>query len=88
MGDLKFSEKAWDEYIYWQTQDKKTLKRINMLLKEIQRTPFAGRGKPEQLKGDLSGNWSRRINEADRLVYQVTGDEIQIIQCRGHYDDK
>ena len=88
MSKIIFSEKAWDDYIYWQSQDKKTLKRINMLIKSIQRTPYEGEGKPEALKGNLSGNWSRRINEADRLVYKVLNEEIQIIQCRGHYNDK
>lgn len=86
MPDFIFAQDAWDEYLYWQTQDKKTLKRINALLKEIQRTPFEGTGKPEPLKGNLSGSWSRRINDADRLVYEVTEKGIIIKQCKGHYE--
>ena len=73
------------EYIYWQTQDKKILKRINTLIKECQRTPFEGTGKPEPLKANLSGFWSRRIDEKHRLVYEVTDERISIIQCRFHY---
>lgn len=88
MGNLSFSENAWAEYLSWQTEDKKILKKINDLLKEIQRTPFDGKGKPEPLKGERSGDWSRRINDKDRLVYQVVGETIFIKQCRGHYDDK
>ena len=78
---------AWEEYIYWQSQDKKTLRKINSLLKEIQRNPYEGSGKPERLKNALSNSWSRRINDKDRLVYEVTQDSILIIQCKGHYDD-
>ena len=85
MSKLTFSEIAWNDYLYWQSQDKKTLIKLNDLLKEIQRTPFTGSGKPEPLKHDKSGLWSRRINEADRLVYRVNGDTIEISQCRGHY---
>jgi len=80
-------DKAWDEYIGWQTQDKKTLKRINTLLKDIDRQPFTGIGKPEPLKGDNQGYWSRRIDEANRIVYKVENDQVIIIQCGGHYDD-
>lgn len=87
MPDLTFAQDAWDEYLYWQTQDKKTLKRINALLQDISRTPFDGIGKPESLKGDSSGLWSRRINETDRLVYAVRQDKIIIYQCKGHYND-
>ena len=87
MSKLTFSEKAFEEYIYWQTQDKKTLKRINTLLKEIARDPFDGIGKPEPLRGDLSGLWSRRIDEVNRLVYRVTDEQIEIYQCKGHYSD-
>ena len=85
MSKLTFSEIAWNDYLYWQTQDKKTLIKLNALLKEIQRTPFTGSGKPEPLKHDKSGRWSRRINETDRLVYLVNGDTIEITQCKGHY---
>ncbi|WP_111884790.1 Txe/YoeB family addiction module toxin [Acinetobacter sp. CFCC 11171] len=81
-----FTLSAWDDYVYWQSQDKKTLKRINNLIKECQRTPFEGIGKPEALLGDLSGFWSRRIDEQHRLVYAVTDAEITIIACRYHYE--
>ncbi len=80
-------DKAWDEYTEWQTEDKKTLKRINSLLKDIDRQPFTGIGKPEPLKGDKQGYWSRRIDDANRIVYKVTHDEIIIVQCGKHYDD-
>ena len=80
-------EKAWDEYVYWQTQDKKTLKRINDLIKDISRQPFSGIGKPEPLKGDKQGYWSRRIDEANRIVYKVEDGQLVIVQCRGHYGD-
>lgn len=76
---------AWEDYLYWQQYDKKTLKKINELLKEIQRTPFEGTGNPEPLKHSLSGWWSRRINLEDRLVYKVDQESIVILQCRKHY---
>lgn len=86
MNDLIFSPVAWDEYLYWQTQDKKTLKRINMLLKDIQRNCFEGIGKPEPLK--QINCWSRRIDSKNRLVYSVSDDKnIYVISCRGHYED-
>ena len=85
---LLWYERAWEDYLYWQTQDKKTLKRINMLIKDVQRNPFEGLGKPEALKEDLSGYWSRRIDGTNRLVYYVKDDNIIISACRGHYDDK
>ena len=78
---------AWNDYIYWQTQDKKTLKRINMLIKDISRTPFEGIGKPEPLKGSLTGFWSRRIDGENRLVYAVEEMTILLISCRRHYDE-
>ena len=78
---------AWNDYIYWQTQDRKTLKRINLLIKDISRDPFQGIGKPEPLKGELSGFWSRRIDEEHRLVYAVEEKIIILISCRGHYED-
>lgn len=78
---------AWADYLYWQSTDKKMLKRVNQLIKEIERTPFEGIGKPEPLKGNLSGFWSRRIDEKHRLVYRIVGDDCQIAQCKGHYDD-
>ena len=76
---------AWEDYLYWQRQDKKTLKRINLLLRDIQRNCFEGIGKPEPLTGDKTGLWSRRIDEANRIVYRVTDTAIEIIQCRSHY---
>ena len=87
MNNLIFSPVAWDEYLYWQMQDKKTLRRINQLLKDIQRNSFDGTGKPEPLK--YRGNyWSRRIDEKNRLVYCVGDDgDITIISCKGHYED-
>ena len=78
---------AWNDYIYWQTQDRKTLKRINMLIKDISRTPFEGIGKPEPLKGSLTGFWSRRIDGENRLVYAVEEKTILLISCRRHYDE-
>ena len=87
MSNLLFTETAWDEYLYWQTQDKKTLKRINQILRDISRNGFDGIGKPEPLKGDLSGCWSRRIDDTNRLVYCVSENQIKIIQCKGHYKD-
>ena len=82
---LTFSGKSWDEYLYWQKTDKAILKRINSLLKDIQREPFEGIGKPEPLKHGLSGYWSRRINDEHRLVYKVADDQILIAQLRYHY---
>ena len=87
MGDITFAEDAWEEYLFWQGQDKKTLRKINSLLKDIQRNPFTGLGKPEPLH-DLEGNWSRRINDKDRLVYQIVEGRVVVKQCRGHYDDR
>ena len=87
MNNLTFSPIAWDEYLYWQMQDKKTLKRINALLKDIGRSPFDGVGKPEPLRY-CDGCWSRRIDEKNRLVYTVGEDnDIIIISCKGHYED-
>ena len=86
MKKIWFGE-AWEDYLYWQTQDKKTLKRINMLLKDIERGNFDGIGKPEPLKGDMSGFWSRRIDDVNRLVYRIRGDVIEIVSCKGHYED-
>ena len=80
-------EEAWADYLYWQIQDKKTLRRINTLVKDIERNNFDGIGKPEALKGELSGFWSRRIADSNRLVYRVVSETLEIISCRGHYDD-
>ena len=86
MSRITFSEQAWEDYIYWQSQDKKTLKKINALLKDIGRQPFEGEGKPERLRG-MENTWSRRINGKDRLVYVILDGMIYVLQCRGHYDD-
>jgi len=85
MRTLKFTDEGWDSYVYWQTQDRKTLKRINDLVKDVQRDPFAGIGKPEPLKHGLSGCWSRRIDESNRFVYMVNDVEMIVISCRYHY---
>lgn len=79
-------DKAWDDYLYWQSQDKKTLKRINQLIRDTERDPFNGIGKPEPLKGALSGFWSRRIDDTNRLVYRVNGTLLEILSCKGHYE--
>ena len=80
-----FSDNAWEEYIYWQAQDKKTLKRINALLKDIDRNPYEGIGKPEPLKENWSGFWSRRIDSVNRIVYKVENEQLIIVQCGSHY---
>lgn len=85
MNNISFTVRAWEEYCYWQTQDKKTLKRINILLIDIRRNSFTGIGKPEPLKGNLNGYWSRRIDDTNRLVYRIINEQIEIIQCKGHY---
>ena len=86
MGNLLFTQQAWEDYLFWQQTDKKLLKRINALLKDIDRGGFEGLGKPELLKGDLSGFWSRRIDAEHRLVYRLGMDIVEIISCRGHYE--
>lgn len=83
--NLVFSDHAWDDYLFWQKTDKKILRRVNALIKETQRNPFEGLGKPESLKHALSGYWSRRINDEHRFVYKVTEDSIHIAQLRYHY---
>jgi toxin YoeB len=83
--NILWHNKAWNEYLYWQTQDKKTLKRINEPIKDITRDPFNGIGKPEPLKGSLQGYWSRRIDEANRIVYKAEGGKLVIAQCGTHY---
>lgn len=86
MTSLIFLPEAWDDYLYWQKQDKKTLRKINLLLQDITRNAFEGIGKPEPLKGKLSGWWSRRIDDSNRIVYRVKNNgSIEIAQCRGHY---
>jgi toxin YoeB len=84
---IRFTPAAWEDYTYWQGQDKKTLKRINLLIEAARRDPFSGIGKPEPLLGNLSGYWSRRIDEVNRLVYAVDDIDLGVIACRGHYDD-
>lgn len=85
---ISFMEHAWEDYLYWQTQDRKTLRRINQLLQDIQRNGFEGTGKPEPLKGNKSGYWSRRIDDVNRIVYRITDTAIEIIECKNHYGDK
>jgi toxin YoeB len=82
---LVWTDEAWSDYVYWQGQDKKTLKRINKLIGDSKRTPFEGIGKPEPLKENLSGFWSRRIDDTNRLVYTVDNKSLTIISCRYHY---
>ena len=86
MRHIRFVPDAWADYLYWQEQDKKTLKRLNTLITAAAREPFAGIGKPEALRGDLSGYWSRRIDDANRLVYRANDTDLVIIACRFHYD--
>ncbi len=83
---LLWEEHAWKEYCSWQQQDKKTLKRINTLIKDIQRNPFSGLGKPEPLRGNLSGWWSRRIDDTNRIIYSEKDGDIIIASCKGHYN--
>ncbi|WP_396587515.1 Txe/YoeB family addiction module toxin [Bermanella sp. R86510] len=82
---LSWTDESWKDYLYWQTQDKKTLKRINKLIHDVRRSPFEGIGKPEPLKENLTGFWSRRIDDTNRLVYAVDDSAITIISCRYHY---
>ena len=80
-----FSDAAWEDYLYCQTQDKKTLKRINQLIKDIERGPFEGLGKPDPLRNNLSGLWSRRIDSKNRLIYEISGDNLKLYSCKDHY---
>ena len=82
---LVFADAAWEDYLYWQKQDRKMVERINKLIRETQREPFEGVGKPEPLKGDLAGFWSRRIDREHRLVYRIASDTLEILACRYHY---
>jgi toxin YoeB len=88
MKRIIFSKNAWEDYISWQNEDRRILKKINALIKDIQSSPYVGMGKPEPLKFDLHGLWSRRIDREHRLVYQVEGNELIIYSCRYHYDKK
>lgn len=83
-----WDDSAWEDYLYWQTQDKKTLKRINLLIKDIDRNGYDGIGKPEPLNGNLSGYWSRRIDDKNRLVYKIVDGSMRIAQCRTDYGEK
>ena len=83
--ELSFKDSGWEDYLYWQMQDKKTLKKINALIKDIDRSPFSGEGKPEHLKHDKQGYWSRRIDGVNRIVYKVTDSQIIVVGCKGHY---
>lgn len=85
MRSLKFTDEAWADYLYWQVQDKKTLSRVNKIIQAAVRDPLNGMGKPEALKGTLSGLWSRRIDEQNRLVCQVTDQDLIVISCRHHH---
>lgn len=87
MSNLIFQERGWNDYRYWQTEDKKTLKRLNKIIEDIVRNGYEGIGKPEKLTGDLSGWWSRRIDEKNRVVYRIREENVEIAQCRGHYND-
>ena len=87
MRNISFVPEGWEQYTYWHSQDRKTLKRINILIEAAARDPFEGIGKPEPLVGNLSGYWSRRIDETNRLVYRATDYELVVIGCRYHYDD-
>jgi toxin YoeB len=86
MKRIIFSKNAWEDYLSWQSDDRKTLRKINSLIREVQSTPYEGIGKPEPLKHDLAGLWSRRIDREHRLVYRSDGDDILIYGCRFHYD--
>jgi toxin YoeB len=83
-----WTDRGWDDYLYWQNQDKKKLRKLNKLIADIERSPFEGIGKPEPLKHDLSGWWSRQIDDANRIVYRIKNDNLEISQCKSHYDDK
>jgi len=84
---ILWDERAWNEYLDWQNEDKKTLRKINALIKDIQRNPYSGLGKPEPLIGNLSGWWSRRIDDANRIIYKEQNGVVTLASCKGHYDD-
>ena len=88
MMNKVFTDNGWEDYTYWQTEDKKTLKKINNLIKDIDRNGNEGIGKPERLSGDLSAYWRRRIDDANRIVYRIDGEVLKIVQCGSHYQDK
>jgi toxin YoeB len=80
-------EEAWDDYVSWQTQDKKTIKRINQLIQDTQRNGYTGIGKPEPLRNDLSGFWSKRIDDVNRFVFRISDGVLEVLSCKGHYDE-
>jgi len=80
-------EEAWEDYVYWQSQDRKTVKRINQILQDSVRNGFSGIGKPEPLKGEFTGFWSKRIDDVNRLVFRIQGGVLEVLSCKGHYDD-
>jgi len=88
VSNIKFAGKGWSDYLYWQSQDKKTLKKVNEIIKDIERNGYDGLGKPEKLKGNYAGLWSRRIDDKNRLVYRINDSTIEIIRCKTHYGDK
>ena len=83
-----WTDRAWENYTYWQAQHKRILKKVNILIKDIERSPYEGLGKPEALKHSLEGWWSRQIDDCNRIVYRINGGNLEISQCKGHYDDK
>ena len=83
-----WTDRAWEDYLYWQGQDRRTLKKVNQLITDIERNGYTGIGKPEPLRGDLSGWWSCHIDNANRIVYRLKNGNVEIAQCKGHYDDK
>ena len=88
MSRITFTDDAWEDYTYWQTQDKKTLRRINALINDIKRNPYEGIGKPEPLKGNYSGFWSRHIDDQNRIIYRVVDDMTELFGLRNHYGDE
>ena len=88
MSNIKFQDDAWNEYLYWQEKENKTLKKVNELIKDIERNRFKGICKSEKLKGNLAGYWSRRIDAKNRIVYKITDNIVEIIACNGHYGDR
>ena len=82
-----WTERGWNDYLYWQTQDKKTLRKINQLVADIERNGYSGIGKPEPLREDLAGWWSRRIDDTNRIVYRIKDGNVEISQCKGHYNE-
>jgi toxin YoeB len=81
-------EEAWEDYLYWQTQDKKTLKKLNKIIEDTERNPYEGIGKPEPLKYEWSGSWSRKIDDGNRFIYRIKDGKLEIAQCKEHYNDK